>query len=311
MTQYLITGGAGFIGSHIVRKLLQVGESVRVLDNFSTGSLDNISDTVLDVELVEGDIRSQETVQQAMTGVDYVLHQAALPSVPRSVRDPIASADVNIMGTLNVLAAARDAGVKRVVAASSSSVYGSNPVLPKRESMCPAPMSPYAITKLSAEQFCQTFWHVYGLETVALRYFNVFGPGQNPESQYAAVVPRFVNALLHGQPLTVHGDGTQSRDFTFIDNVVQANLLACTSANAPGQALNIACGQQYSLNQLVGELEQICDRQAVTEHTPSRTGDVPHSLADISKAREYLGYEPTVDFAEGLRRTVKWMQNGG
>ena len=225
MTNYLVTGGAGFIGSHIVQTLVRDGEDVRVLDNLSTGSRSNLAGIADKIDLVEGDIRSYHIALEAMDGVDYVIHQAALPSVPRSVRDPITSADVNIMGTLTILHAARQAGVRRVVIASSSSVYGDNPALPKQEDMCPRPLSPYAVSKLSGEQYCQTFWRVYGLETVALRYFNVFGPRQNPDSQYAAVIPKFITAILAGDVLTVHGDGTQSRDFTYVDNVVRANLL--------------------------------------------------------------------------------------
>lgn len=311
MTHYLVTGGAGFIGGHIVRTLADDGETVRVLDNLATGTRANVAVVADRIDFVEGDIRSYHTVVEAMQGVDYVLHQAALPSVPRSVRDPITSADVNVMGTLNVLYAAREAGVRRVVIASSSSVYGDNPALPKQEEMCPRPLSPYAVSKLSAEQFCQTFWRIYGLETVALRYFNVFGPRQNPDSQYAAVIPKFVVALLAGEPLTVHGDGTQSRDFTYVDNVVQANLRACTAEGAPGRAFNVACGERYSLLDLIGELEAISGRTAHVVHTPSRVGDVPHSLADIRAAQEALGYAPDVDFASGLRRTVEWFVETG
>lgn len=309
MARYLVTGGAGFIGSHLVRRLLADGEDVRVLDDFSTGRRANLEPVEGGYELIEGDVRDEAIVAQVMQDVDYVLHQAALPSVPRSIQDPITSADVNIMGTLTVLQAARSAGVTRVVCASSSSVYGASPELPKHERMCPAPLSPYAITKLSGEQFCQNFYRVYGLETVVLRYFNVFGPGQNPESQYAAVIPKFVDALLSRQPLNVHGDGTQSRDFTYIENVVQANLLACTAPKASGEAFNIACGEHHSLNQLIAELEKICDRTAEITYTQPRAGDVAHSLADIEKATEMLGYQPTVAFADGLRRTVKWLMN--
>ena len=306
MANYLVTGGAGFIGSHVVKRLAAAGETVRVLDNFSTGRLENIVSVVDDIELIEGDLRSYHAVLAAVAGVDYVLHLAALPSVPRSVKDPITSADVNIMGTLNVLHAANSMGVKRVVIASSSSVYGSNPALPKREDMCPHPLSPYAVSKLSTEQFCQTFGHVYGMETVALRYFNVFGPGQNPQSQYAAVIPKFIDSLLHDEQLTVHGDGTQSRDFTYVDNVVQANLLACTAADASGGVYNIACGERHSLNELIGELEALVGKSARIEYAPTRAGDVAHSLADIALARSQLGYEPSVSFSEGLRRTIDW-----
>ncbi len=310
MTRYLVTGGAGFIGSHLVYTLLQQGHDVRVLDNLSTGKISNLQGILERVMFVEGDIRDVETVAATMDGVDYVLHQAALPSVPRSIRDPAASADVNITGTIRVLAAAKDAGVKRVVCASSSSVYGANPALPKREEMTPSPMSPYAVTKLSGEQFCQTFWLIHGLETVSLRYFNVFGPRQDPNSQYAAVIPKFAEALLDGRALTIHGDGTQSRDFTYIDNVVQANLHACNAPEAAGKVFNVACGERHTLLELIGELERACDVDAVLEFGPTRSGDVAHSLADISAARTALDYEPTVAFAEGVRRTVQWMMNG-
>ncbi len=308
MTNYLVTGGAGFIGSHIVQTLVRDGEDVRVLDNLSTGSRSNLAGIADKIDLVEGDIRSYHIVLEAMDGVDYVIHQAALPSVPRSVRDPITSADVNIMGTLTILHAARQAGVRRVVIASSSSVYGDNPALPKQEDMCPRPLSPYAVSKLSGEQYCQTFWRVYGLETVALRYFNVFGPRQNPDSQYAAVIPKFITAILAGDVLTVHGDGTQSRDFTYVDNVVRANLLACTAPDAPGGVFNVACGDRHSLLDLIDSLSQLCGKDAGCVHTPSRVGDVPHSQADITRARTVLGYEPAVSFSDGLRRTVDWFR---
>ena len=310
MTRYLVTGGAGFIGSHLVEALTHAGHAVRVLDNFSTGRIENIEGLLPSIELVEGDIRSYHQIREAMEGVEYVLHQAALPSVPRSVRDPITSADVNINGTVNVLYAAKDSGVRRVVAASSSSVYGDNPALPKSEDLCPQPLSPYAVSKLAGEQFCRTFWHIYGLETVALRYFNVFGPRQDPNSQYAAVIPKFITALLRNQPLTVHGDGVQSRDFTYVENVVRANLLACRAPDAAGLVLNAACGQRHSLLELVGELSEICNRSARIVHTEPRAGDVPHSLADISLARSVLGYEPVVTLSEGLRRTVDWYLDG-
>ncbi|GIV76569.1 MAG: GDP-mannose 4,6-dehydratase [Litorilinea sp.] len=308
MALYLVTGGAGFIGSHLVAALLAQGHQVRVLDNFSTGRRTNLAPYLDQIQLVEGDIRSYHVVAAAMANVDYVLHQAALPSVPRSVRDPITTNEVNVMGTLHVLHAAREAGVRRVVLASSSSVYGANPELPKQEAMCPQPRSPYAVSKLAAEQHGQLFWQLYGLETVALRYFNVFGPRQDPSSQYAAVIPRFIQALLRGEPLTVHGDGTQSRDFSFVENVVQANLLAATAPDAAGRVFNIACGQRHSLCQLIDHLAAIAGRTPRIDYTPPRPGDVPHSQADISAARRYLGYEPTVDFVEGLRRTVAWMQ---
>ncbi len=301
----LVTGGAGFIGSHITRRLLAGGASVRVLDNLSTGRLTNLADIAADVELHEGDLRSPEAVAAAVRGVDTVFHQAALPSVPRSVRDPRTSLDVNVTGTLNVLIAARDAGVRRVVFASSSSVYGSNPELPKREALVPAPISPYAVGKLAAEGLCGSFSQVYGVETVALRYFNVFGPFQDPTSQYSAVIPLFISALINGGAPRIHGDGEQSRDFTYIDNVVDANLLAATaSGDAVGRAFNVACGTRVTLNQLVAEIGATVGAEAAPEYGPPREGDVRHSLADIAAARASLGYEPAVDLATGLEHTV-------
>jgi UDP-glucose 4-epimerase len=309
MTLYLVTGGAGFIGSNLVAELINQGEQVRVLDNFSTGRRDNLRPYRHRIEVIEGDVRSYHLVREAVDGVDFILHQAALPSVPRSVRDPITTNEVNVLGTLNLLQAARDAGVKRLVNASSSSIYGDNPDLPKRESMPPRPLSPYAISKLAAEQYCQSFWRLYGFETVSLRYFNVFGPRQDPTSQYSAVIPRFITGMMAGQPLTVHGDGRQSRDFSFIANVVRANLLACTAPDAAGQVFNIACGQRFSLLDLVDQLAAIIGRPPQIQHGPARPGDVPHSLADIDQAKAILGYEPVVGFEAGLRQTVAWFQS--
>lgn len=308
MSLYLVTGGGGFVGSNIVHALVERGEQVRVFDNFTTGRRENLAAVGQDAEIIEGDIRSYHLVQQAVQGVDFVLHQAALPSVPRSVRDPITTNEVNVLGTLNVLQAAREAGVKRLVYASSSSVYGGNVELPKRESMCPRPLSPYAISKLAAEQYCQAFWSLYGFETVCLRYFNVFGPRQDPNSQYSAVIPRFVTAMLAGSVLYVHGDGTQSRDFTFVENVVQANLLACTAEAAPGRVYNVACGVRYPLLEVIAQLARITGNEPRIEYKPPRLGDVLHSLADIAAIRADLGYEPRVDLAEGLRRVVEWYQ---
>ncbi|RIK46763.1 MAG: LPS biosynthesis protein WbpP [Chloroflexi bacterium] len=306
MAHYLVTGGAGFIGSNLVDALVADGHSVRVLDNLTTGRRANLAHLQGRIDFVEGDIRAYDQVLAAMQGIDYVLHQAALPSVPRSVQDPITSNAVNVDGTLHVLAAAQTAGVRRVVMASSSSVYGSNPALPKQETMCPQPKSPYAVSKLAGEQYGQVFWQVYGLETVALRYFNIFGPRQDPRSAYAAVIPRFIRAMLAGEPVMIHGDGQQSRDFTYIDNAVQANLLACTAPEAAGSVLNIACGSRYTLLELVEQLAAILGRSPQVVHTPSRAGDVPHSQADIERARTLLGYAPQVDFVEGLRRTAAW-----
>lgn len=305
---YLVTGGAGFIGSNIVHELVRRGERVRVLDNFSTGHRENLQPVLGDIELVEGDIRSYHIVREAVQGVEYVLHQAALPSVPRSIRDPITSDEVNVLGTLNVLQAARETRVRRLVFASSSSVYGNNPELPKREDMIPMPLSPYAISKLAAEQYCQVYWQLYGLETTCLRYFNVFGPRQDPMSQYSAVIPRFILAAMSGRPLLVHGRGLQSRDFTFVANVVQANLLATTSKGAAGKVMNIACGQRFTVLEMIDQIASISGRELDVRYEAARTGDVSHSLADISNAMEYIGYRPSVEFADGLTQTIAWFQ---
>jgi len=307
---YLVTGGAGFIGSHIVERLVQEGQHVRVIDNLSTGKRKNIEPFLEKIEFIEGDVRDLELVRKAMDGVDYVLHQAAVPSVPRSVKDPLTTNAVNIEGTLNILIAARDAGVKRVVYASSSSVYGDTPVLPKHEGMKLEPRSPYAVSKLGGELYCQVFYHVYGLETVVLRYFNVFGPRQDPESQYAAVVPKFIAALLRNEPPTIFGDGEQSRDFTYVENVVEANLLAAQAKgpDVAGQVFNIACGTRVTINKLAQMLAEIIgvDPELKPHYAPPRPGDVRHSLADISKGQRFLGYHVKVDLFEGLKRTVDW-----
>ena len=308
MARYLVTGGSGFIGSHIAAALCAQGDSVRILDNFSTGNRENLQ-AAPGAEVIEGDIRSYHIVREAVEGCDIVLHQAALPSVPRSVKDPITSNEVNVVGTLNVLDAARDAKVSRLVYASSSSVYGQNPALPKREEMTPQPMSPYAVSKLAGEHYCRAFFDLYGFETVALRYFNVFGPRQDPNSQYSAVIPKFVDRLLRGASPVVNGDGSQTRDFTFVDNVVQANLKAATASGAPGQVFNIAAGQRYSLLDLLAELERITGQKARPEFNSSRVGDVPHSYADISAAMQALGYEPSVGFQQGLESTVHTMRD--
>jgi nucleoside-diphosphate-sugar epimerase len=299
----LVTGGGGFIGSHIVDALLRDGYEVRVLDNFSTGERRNLLHVAGEVEIVEGDMRSFERAHSAVKGCDVVFHQAALPSVPRSVADPLTTSEVNITGTLNVLLAARDAEVSRVVYASSSSAYGANPAEVKDESLAVAPMSPYAVAKYAGEANCHAFWRVYGLETVAIRYFNVFGPRQSPVSEYAAVIPNFIVAALLGEPVTIHGDGLQSRDFTYIDNVVQGNLCAAKAPDVAGEVFNIAMGDTHTLLDLLGEIEALAGVEVERVHTAGRLGDVRMSRADISKARERLGYEPTVDFQEGLRRT--------
>jgi len=308
---YLVTGGAGFIGSHLVERLVKEGERVRVFDNLSTGRSENIEPFLKKIHFVEGDICNLELVRDAMDGVDYVLHQAAVPSVQRSVEDPLTTNSANVEGTLNVLMAARDAGVKRVVYASSSSVYGDTPVLPKQEGMRPTPSSPYAVSKLAGEFYCQAFHQVYGLETICLRYFNVFGPRQDPESQYAAVVPKFITALLHGRPPTIFGDGEQSRDFTYIENVVEANLLAARSEEGIGEVFNIACGERLTVNGLAAFLGEMIGTNVAPEHVPPRPGDVRHSLADITKVTAQLGYRKMVDVHKGLIRTVQWQKEIG
>jgi UDP-glucose 4-epimerase len=302
----LVTGGGGFIGSHLVDRLLELGHAVRVLDNFSTGRRTNLRRTLASIELIEGDLRDPDTVRRAMQGAEIVLHQGALPSVPRSVNDPRTSNAVNVEGTLNVLLAARDAGVRRVVVASSSSVYGDTPTLPKVEMMPPTPRSPYAISKLAAEQYTCAFAALYGLETVALRYFNVFGPRQDPTSQYAGVIALFCTAALRGQPYTIQGDGLQSRDFTYVENAVRANLLAATAPDVAGQIFNIACGERITLLDMVAILNRLVGRDQPVEYGPPRAGDVRHSLADIGRARQLLGYTPAVDVAEGLAKTLAW-----
>ena len=305
----LVTGGGGFIGSHITDALLAEGHEVRVLDNFSTGDRNNLMHVAGDVDIVEGDMRSFERAAFAMRGVDLVFHQAALPSVPRSVADPLTTSEVNITGTLNVLLAARDAEVQRVVYASSSSVYGSIEAESKHEALPIAPMSPYAVAKYAGEANCRAFHNVYGLETVAIRYFNVFGPRQSPVSEYAAVIPNFICAALFGERPTVHGDGKQSRDFTYIDNVVSANLLAAKTAGVAGEVFNIAMGDTHSLLDLLHAIEEIAGVELDPIHTERRAGDVLMSLADTTKARERLGYEPGIDFHEGLRRTYDALAN--
>ena len=304
----LVTGGAGFIGSNIVEELLVRGDEVRILDNFSTGLRSNIEQFGQDVELIEGDLRSYERVWQASRGCDVIFHQAALPSVPRSIQDPISSNQVNIDGTLHVLLAARDSGVRRVVFASSSSVYGDLPGLPRVETQPVAPLSPYAVSKLAAEQYCRSAYQVYGLETVALRYFNVFGRRQDPASQYSAVIPKFVARIREGGSPTIFGDGEQSRDFTHIANVVQANLLAAEAPGAEGMVFNIAAGGSHSVNEMVEALGRLMGVDVVPEYAPPRAGDVKQSWADISSAVDVLGYQPTVDFEEGLAATIEFYE---
>ena len=301
----LVTGGAGFIGSNIARALLDRGDEVRVLDNMSTGNPAILEGT--DIELVEGDLRSYERVATAVRGVDVVFHQGALPSVPRSIQDPLTSNAANVEGTLNVLLAARDHRVRRVVVASSSSVYGDSPGMPRQEDQRAAPMAPYAVSKLATEQYALVASRVYATETVALRYFNVFGERQDPHSGYAAVIPKFIRAMLSGERPTIFGDGSNSRDFTHVENVVQANLAAAESRSAVGLAINVAMGECHTLNELVQTLNELLGTDLEPIYTDPRPGDVPESLADVSRARELLGYSPTVDWETGLRRTIDWL----
>jgi UDP-glucose 4-epimerase len=300
----LVTGGGGFIGSNVVRALLARGDDVRVLDNFSTGSRANLVGLENDVQLVEGDLRSYERVHAAVRGAEVVFHQGALPSVPRSVQDPLTTTAVNIEGTLNVLLAARDEGVRRIVNASSSSVYGNTGELPRVETQAPDPISPYAVAKLAAERFCTSFSRVYGMEIVSLRYFNVFGPRQDPTSQYAAVVPRFIRVIADGEAVTIYGDGEQSRDFTFVDNVVAANLLAADAPGIGGEILNVATGGSVTVNALADDIGAMLGKPVEKHYEPAREADVRASWASIEEARRLLRYEPHVDFADGLQRTA-------
>lgn len=308
--KYLVTGGAGFIGSNIVQELLRQGKEVRVLDNFATGKRENILPLLKDsrLSLFEGDLRSFHIVRAAVKGVDYILHQGALPSVPRSITDPITSNDVNILGTLNLLEAAREFGVKRVICASSSSIYGNSESLPKVEEMPVNPMSPYALTKYAQERYCQVFYQLYGLETVSLRYFNVFGPNQDPSSQYSAVIPKFIRLIQQDREPIIYGDGTQSRDFTYVENNVWANIQACTAPKAPGEVINVACGERYTLLDLVQMINSILGKDIQPRFEPERPGDVKHSQAGIDKARELLDYEVRVDFREGLEKTIDYFK---
>jgi UDP-glucose 4-epimerase len=304
MIDYLITGGAGFIGSNIAEHLVSAGKSVRIFDDFSSGKRENVP---AGVGLVEGTLCDLPAVQRATKDVRYVLHLGAIPSVPRSVEEPAATNAANITGTLNVLLAARDAGVKRVVFSSSSSVYGDTPTLPKHEDMPPSPLSPYAVHKITGEYYCRIFRKLYGLETVSLRYFNVFGPRQNPASQYAAVIPRFITAILKDKPPTIYGDGRQTRDFSHVQNVIDANLAACEAGKeAAGEAFNIACGGRISLLELVDTINVICGKRVKPVHEPARAGDVRDSQADISKAERLLGWKPQVNFKAGIEKAVAW-----
>jgi len=308
MALYLITGIGGFIGSSLARALVARGDQVRGVDNFSTGKRENLAEILTHIDFHQSDILDPEAMRKACAGVDYVLHQAAIPSVPKSVLDPLASNRANVDGTLNLLVAARDAKVKRVVYAASSSAYGDTPTLPKHERMSPDPISPYAVAKLASEHYMVSFYRCYGLETVCLRYFNVFGPRQDPSSPYSGVLARFITLMLRGEQPTIFGDGEQSRDFTYIDNVIEGNLLACAAPapKAAGQVFNLVTGQRVTLNETFKTLQNLTSYSGQPKYEAERSGDIKHSLADISKAEAALGYKPRVDFEEGLRRTVEW-----
>lgn len=306
MHLFLVTGGAGFIGSNLCEKLLEKGYKVRIMDNLSTGKEENIKDFVSAVEFIKGDIRDRATVEKAVKGAHYVIHLAALGSVPRSVEDPLTTHDVNVTGTLNILNASRDANVKRVVYASSSSVYGDTPSLPKKEDMFPTPQSPYAVSKLSGEYYCKVFYKVYGLETVSLRYFNVYGKRQDPFSQYAAVVPKFVTSLLKGERPTIYSDGEQSRDFTFVDDCNQANIKACFAKDSTGCHFNVGSGNRIIINELFQKIREKIGNSIEPVYSAARKGDVRHSLADISQAKEALLYKPEFNIDKGIDRTVNW-----
>jgi nucleoside-diphosphate-sugar epimerase len=313
MQKYLVTGGAGFIGSNIVRKILEQGDFARVADDFSTGKKENIKEFLSNpnFELLEGDITNLKFAKETVKGMDFVLHQAAIASVQRSVDDPLRSNNANINGTLNMLLASRDEKIKRFVYAASSSAYGDNPALPKKEDMPVLPVSPYALTKYAGERYCQIFWKLYGLPTICLRYFNVFGPKQDPNSQYSAVIPKFVTSLLKGEKPVVFGTGEQSRDFTFVDNVVDINLLSAKSEKGFGEVFNVGCEDQISLNQLLAILKNILNVEIEADYKDARLGDVLHTRADISKAKEILGYLPKINTKEGLIKTVGWYKNNG
>jgi UDP-glucose 4-epimerase len=311
MSLYLITGIGGFIGSSLARELLHRGEQVRGVDNFSTGNRNNLADIFKKIDVREADIRDLDAMKRACEGVDFVLHQAAIPSVPKSVLDPLGSNQANVDGTVNVLIAARDAKVKRVVYAASSSAYGDTPTLPKHEGMVPDPISPYAVAKLASEHYMTSFYRCYGLETVSLRYFNIFGPRQDPSSPYSGVLAKFITQMLNGQQPTIFGDGEQSRDFTYVDNAVEANLLACKAPaeEVAGKMFNVATARRVTLNQTFALLKGLTGYAGSVIHGAERGGDIKHSLADISLAEKHLGYKPKVNFEDGLRRTVEWYRS--
>jgi nucleoside-diphosphate-sugar epimerase len=306
--KYLVTGGAGFIGSHIVKRLVDNGEQVRVIDNLATGKLGRLDAVRSSVEFFEADLADEAVARHAVDGIDYVLHQAAVPSVQRSVQEPLSTNRANVTATLNLLEACRKADVRKFVYAASSSAYGETEVLPKHEEMPAKPRSPYALQKFVGERYCGIYWELYGLETVSLRYFNIFGPQQDPHSEYSAVIPKFITALIANQPITIYGDGEQSRDFTYIDNVVEANLLALVAPGAPGKVCNVGCGQRITLNHLVRLLESQLGIGVQVNYAPAKPGDVRHSLADLSRAKAILGYAPKVMVEEGLRRTIEAMK---
>ena len=306
MAVYVVTGGGGFIGSHIVEELLRRNEIVRVIDNFSTGKWENVEPFEGGAEIIEADIAEGKNLPRFLEGADYVIHQAAIPSVPKSILDPVKSHHANVNGTLQVLNASREANVKRVVYASSSSVYGDSPTLPKHEGMMPNPLSPYGAQKLFAEIYCQVFSRAYGLETVSLRYFNVFGPRQDSTSQYSGVLALFIPAVLQSKRPTIYGDGLQSRDFTYVQNVVEANLLACTVPGVAGQVFNVACGDRITVNSMLQQINKITGKDIAPIYADPRPGDIKHSQADITRAKEHLGYQPKISFEEGLRNTIEW-----
>ncbi|MCL2330249.1 MAG: SDR family oxidoreductase [Phycisphaerae bacterium] len=307
MAKYLVTGGAGFIGSHIVERLVRDGQSVRVLDNFSSGKRENLAPFGNKVEVVEGDLRKPADCAKACAGVEIIFHEAALPSVPKSVADPVTSHEVNIDGTFNILMAAKEGGCRRVIYAASSSAYGDQkPGLPKHENMLPAPLSPYAVNKLVGEYYLTVFHKCWSLETISLRYFNVFGPRQDPKSQYAAAIPAFVTAILRDEPPTIFGDGEQTRDFTFIDNVVHANILAANAPKVSGEVINVACADRITVNLIIEQINQLLGKNVKPQYVPERPGDIKHSQADISLAKQLIGYEPVVKFADGLTRAINW-----
>jgi UDP-glucose 4-epimerase len=306
MAVYVVTGGGGFIGSHIVEELIRRNETVKIIDNFSTGKRENVEPFRTKAEVIETDISESPDLAKILKGADYVIHQAAIPSVPKSIIDPLKSHQANVNGTLQLLIASRDAGIKRVVYASSSSLYGDSPTLPKHEGMMPNPLSPYGAQKLFAEMYCQVFTKAYGLETVSLRYFNVFGPRQDATSQYSGVLALFIPAVLEGRRPTIYGDGQQSRDFTYVKNVVEANLLACKAPGAAGQVFNVACGDRITVNSMLQQINQVTGKDISPIYAEQRAGDIKHSQADITRARADLAYDPQVSFAEGLRHTIEW-----